>query len=295
MTSIGGPGGEAGEGGGIGGDGGDDGRTRNSASPAPPMRKWLGVPAATALEERAMASASATAMSISLSCVTERVESFASSWAATPETCGDAMLVPLMMFVLVLLEPTHAARMLEPGACTHAQGAEGTPCGAALRAAAVAGERAQTGSGTRDGGVEYLHVDARAVVGERRGSIVPIRGANKYLVKRCIFIVVRRAEIRGRVACGCHDQHLRFVQVEVKNVLCVSELPQLSQYGCGVDVVLLLAALRPCGSRQGGSLTRHVVYCFVDTYNMLNAFAFSSAASSVRKPPESERCTTCRK
>ena len=32
----------------------------------------------------------------------------------------------------------------------------------------------------------------------------------------------------------------------------------------------------------------------VDTYDMLHAFAFSSAASSVRKPPESERCTTCR-
>ena len=27
---------------------------------------------------------------------------------------------------------------------------------------------------------------------------------------------------------------------------------------------------------------------------MLHAFAFSNAASSVRKPPESERCTTCR-
>ena len=30
------------------------------------------------------------------------------------------------------------------------------------------------------------------------------------------------------------------------------------------------------------------------TSDMLHAFAFSSAASSVRKPPESERCTTCR-
>eukprot|EP00964_Phaeocystis_antarctica_P109645 scaffold74087_cov60-Phaeocystis_antarctica.AAC.1 len=28
---------------------------------------------------------------------------------------------------------------------------------------------------------------------------------------------------------------------------------------------------------------------------MLHAFALSSAASSVRKPPESERCTTCRR
>ena len=69
-----------------------------------------------------MASTSAAAMSISLSRVTERVGSFASSWAATPETCGAAMLVPLMVFVAVLLEPTHAARMLEPGACANAQG-----------------------------------------------------------------------------------------------------------------------------------------------------------------------------
>ena len=118
------------------------------------MRKWLGVPAATALEERAMASASAAAMSISLSCVTERVESFASSWAATPETCGDAMLVPLMVFVAVLLEPTHAARMLEPGACAHAQGARGGGRAvAAARVAAVAREHAHTlmGSGTRAG------------------------------------------------------------------------------------------------------------------------------------------------
>jgi hypothetical protein len=122
MTSIGGGDGEGGEGGGIGGDGGDDGRIRNNASPAPPMRKRLGVPAATASAERAMASTSAAAMSMSLSCVTERVGSFASNWAATLETCGAAMLVPVMVFVAVLLEPTHAARMLEPGACAHAQG-----------------------------------------------------------------------------------------------------------------------------------------------------------------------------
>ena len=32
------------------------------------------------------------------------------------------MLVPLMVFVAVLLEPTHAARMLEPGACANARG-----------------------------------------------------------------------------------------------------------------------------------------------------------------------------
>ena len=54
---------------------------------------------------------------------------------------------------------------------------------------------------------------------------------------------------------------------------------------CVARVVLPFAALH---SRSGGSLPRHVVYRLVDT------FAFSSAASSVRKPPESERCTTCR-
>ena len=43
IGNIGGAGGAGGEGGGIGGDGGGDGRFRNSLSPAPPMRKRLGV------------------------------------------------------------------------------------------------------------------------------------------------------------------------------------------------------------------------------------------------------------
>ena len=85
---------------------------RNGMIPAPPMRKRLGVPAATAFAERSMESTSAAARIISLTRATERVESPASSWAATPETCGAAMLVPLMVVVAVLLEPTHAARML---------------------------------------------------------------------------------------------------------------------------------------------------------------------------------------
>ena len=110
-----------------------------------------------------MASTSAAAMSIALSCVTERVGSFASKWAATPETCGAAMLVPVMVFVAVLLEPTHAARMLKPGACAHARRGEGTPCGRC----GWAGGRACTDWARGHGrGVEYLHVDARAVVGE---------------------------------------------------------------------------------------------------------------------------------
>ena len=123
-------------------------------------------------------------------------------------------------------------------------------------------------------------MDARAVVGERGGSIVPIRGANKYLVKRCIFIVVQRAEVRGRVACGCHDQHLRFVKVKVKGVMCVSELS--------------LAALRRVALLRAALSQGMLSIASSNTYNMLHAFAFSSAASSVRKPPESERCTTCR-
>ena len=52
-----------------------------------------------------------------LTCATERVESPPSTWAATPETCGAAMLVPLKKSVLVLLEPVTAALIPEPGAC----------------------------------------------------------------------------------------------------------------------------------------------------------------------------------
>ena len=56
-------------------------------------------------------------MITSLTCATERVESPPSTWAATPDTCGAAMLVPLLNPVLVLLEPVTAALILEPGAC----------------------------------------------------------------------------------------------------------------------------------------------------------------------------------
>ena len=189
-----------------------------------------------------------------------------------------------MVFVEVLLEPTHAARMPVPGACAHAQG-EGRRAVAARRAAA--GGRACTDWAR---GIEYLHVDARAVVGEPGGSIVPIRGANKYLGKRSSFIVVEWARVRGRVACGRHDQHLRFVKVKVKEVWYVSASSHTAHDVGGVDGAPL-GRLAPCGSRsQGGCLPRHVVY----TSNVLHAFAFSSAASSVMKPPESERCTTCR-
>ena len=61
-------------------------------------------------------------MIISLTRATERVESAPSSWAATPETCGAAMLVPLKVAVRGLLEPTYAARIPEPGACAHGGG-----------------------------------------------------------------------------------------------------------------------------------------------------------------------------
>ena len=196
------------------------------------------------------------------------------------------MLVPLMVFVAVLLEPTHAARMLEPGACAHAQGGGRRRAVVAPRAAA--GGRACTDWAR---GIEYLHVDARTIVGEPGGSIVPIRGANEYLGKRSSFIVVERAGVRGRVACGRHDQHLRFVKVKVRSVVCVSELSLCGWRGCGAplrrlarDVALVRAAL------SQGMLS----LASSDTYDMLHAFAFSSAASSVRKPPESERCTTCR-
>ena len=79
------------------------------------------MPAASAFTERTRESTSVAARIICLTRATERVGSSASSWAATPETCGAAMLVPLIVLVAVLLEPTHAPRMPEPGACTHAR------------------------------------------------------------------------------------------------------------------------------------------------------------------------------
>ena len=102
---------------------------------------------------------------------TERVESPPSSWAATPETCGAAMLVPLMVLVAALLEPTYAARIEEPGACAHAW-----PGLRAAWALGVAGATLWVGG-------EDLHVDASAVVGER-GQRAPLSGgANEQLVR----------------------------------------------------------------------------------------------------------------
>ena len=66
---------------------------------------------------------------------------------------------------------------------------------------------------------EDLHVDARAVVGERgqlEGALAswrpPLRlgGANEQLVRGGNKIVIRSARVRARVARGGHDQHLRF-------------------------------------------------------------------------------------
>ena len=74
---------------------------------------------------------------------TERVESAPSSWAATPETCGAAMLVPLKIAVLVLLEPTYAARIPEPGACAHGGGGMGG--GSIFGGAEDTGERVASG------------------------------------------------------------------------------------------------------------------------------------------------------
>ena len=160
VTSIGGAGGEGGEGGGIGGDGGGDGRVRNSLIPAPPMRKRLGV-CSSALAERAMESTSAAARSISLTRATKSVGPCASIWAATPETCGVAMLVPLMVLVAVLLEPTHAPGMSEPGACAHAR--------RGLRVAA--GGRAAGGRWRAN-----MHGWAR---GGRGGGLRPARGRTR--------------------------------------------------------------------------------------------------------------------
>jgi hypothetical protein len=178
ITAIGGAGGEGGEGGGVGGDGGGDGRFWNRLIPAPPMRKRLGVCSWTAFAERTRESTSAAARIISLTSATERVGSFASTWAATPETCGAAILVPLMVLVAVLLEPTQAPRILEPGACAHARRGLCPVAGgrAGGRGRLAAGGRTCTGGiEAGGGGGEDLHMDARAVVGEI-GRIIAVGG-----------------------------------------------------------------------------------------------------------------------
>ena len=55
-----------------------------------------------------------------------------------------------------------------------------------------------------------MHVDARAVVGER-GRIIEVGGgANDQLVRGGHWTVVRRARVCLGVARGGHDDHLRF-------------------------------------------------------------------------------------
>ena len=82
---------------------------------------------------------------------TERVGSAPSSWAATPETCGVAMLVPLLNPVLVLLAPVIAASILEPGACVCARetGAQCVFGGAEDTGGRVAGGMPLTVAGSR--------------------------------------------------------------------------------------------------------------------------------------------------
>ena len=73
--------------------------------------------------------------------------------------------------------------------------------------------------------------------------------------------------------------------------MCLSDLPQLTTGFRVAWLVLLLAALRRRALVRGDPPK---TWCLASS-NMLHAFALSSAASSVRKPPESERCTTCRR
>ena len=111
---------------------------------------------------------------------TERAGSAPSSWAATPETCGAAMLVPLMVVEAVLLEPTYAARIPEPGACAHGGGGSTSLAGPRTRADVWQAEcrcggktHMHAGVGAGAGGKTLpkqasgggdLHVDASAVV-----------------------------------------------------------------------------------------------------------------------------------
>ena len=118
--------------------------------------------------------------------------------------------MPLIILVAVLLEPTHAARTEEPGACAHAW--------PGLRAAWAQGFCGRYVLG----GKEDLHVDASAVVGEG-GQFPPTSGgANEQLVRGGDWIVdwiavntSATTRVPALVARGGHDQHLRFVKCGV--------------------------------------------------------------------------------
>ena len=71
-------------------------------------------------------------------------------------------------------------------------------------------------------------------------------------------------------------------------------LPKLTAPVSGLLLLLCLrrAALR-CGALVRGAALTPVVVAIASS-NMMRAFALSSAASSARKAPESERCTICR-
>ena len=202
---------------------------------------------------------------------TERVESAPSSWAATPETCGAAMLVPLKLRVAVLLEPTYAARISWPGACVHGwrglsasfpslagprtradvwQARDATHCGRKPCTRMWARGRGQHAAAKAAEG--HLRLDASAVIGER-GQRAPLsRGANEQLGRGSARIIPTSASFRGRVARRCHDHDLCAFRM---NVRCMSGQPPIAHSR------LLISVWPPCAAwlSSGAALTPGVV------------------------------------
>ena len=136
----------------------------------------------------------------------------------------------------------------------------------------------------------HLHVDASAIVGERDQRAPHSGGANEQLVRGGDWIVPGCARVFGPVARGCHNHHLCFTKERyLRNLDPTAHNWQPGGLGAPPGCVE-----PPCAA--WGSLPERPSQ---DAWrpassNMLRTFAFSSAASSLRKPPESERCTTCR-
>ena len=198
---------------------------------------------------------------------TERVESAPSSWAATPETCGAAMLVPLKVAVAVL-EPTYAARIPEPGACAHGwrglstslagprtradmwQARDATHCCRKPCTRMWARGRGQHATAKPEKG--HLRLDASAVIGER-GQRAPLsRGANEQLGRGRARIIPTSASFRGRVARRGHDHDLCGFRM---NVRCMSGQPPIAHSR------LLISVWPPCAAwlSSGAALTPGVV------------------------------------
>ena len=218
------------------------------------------MPAASAFTERTRESTSVAARIICLTRATERVGSSASSWAATPETCGAAMLVPLMVLVAALLEPTHAARMLEPGACAHARRGR-DPSGWGRADGGRAGEHIRVGAGVgagaaRWGGGTCTWTQAPWLEKEDALSRLVVDPTSSL-----------SAVVTGSYVEGEHQSEAE-LPAEATTITCASQKsgtyatshsPQLASGRAGRSAWLRRAALRRVGLSSGATLPRRGV------------------------------------